>query len=324
MAKPKHGKLKDIMINEVSLVDLPANKSPFLFFKRDGAEQSQFVKAKKKITIEIESNGLVGGTKVKVNGDDLGKLRSFDFSFYGDDPKQTIHASYSKVTESVDGFSRTETYYLTKGKPMKEETLKALQKYLGKDDIDIEKKIDEEEITKALTLISEHYQESFPEDLENAVGVIAKCAASSYAVKDNKDVEKAGAKFSKDVLKKLKAVLAAVEALKSILPDEASATEKSTDSDSTVDELTKQIAQLNEAIAKLGTKEKTDDKPDADAVAKLTETLKEVSESVKAMEKDGVTKTSITGDDTDDDTPKGAGENGEVLWKSFQPKPKKD
>jgi len=92
----KRGKLRDINVKEVSLVDLPANKQPFLFFKREGAKESQFVKAKKKIKIEIESNGTVGGTSIAVNGENLGKLRSFDFSFYGSDPKSTINASYSK------------------------------------------------------------------------------------------------------------------------------------------------------------------------------------------------------------------------------------
>jgi hypothetical protein len=311
MAKPKN--LSNIKIKEVSLVDLPANKLPFLFFKRDGAKVSQFVKAKKKITIEIESNGMVGGTKVKVNGDDLGKLRSFDFSFYGDDPKQAIHASYSKVTESVDGFSRTETYYLTKGKPMNEKTLKALKKYLGTDEIDFEKKVDEEEIQKAITLISEHYQDSFPEDLVNAVGVIAKCAASSYAVK-TEDVAKAGARLSKDMIKKLKAI---IEALAGLMPDESQFTStKKSDTDGETSELEKQIAELKEAIVKLDPAKKDDDKS---SLTELTKQLKEVSESVSALEKGDATKKGITGDDTDNDEPKGAGEKGEILWKSFQP-----
>lgn len=314
MAKPKN--LKDIKIKEVSLVDLPANKRAFLFFKRkDDSGQSQFVKAKKKITIAIESNGTVGGTKVAVNGDDLGKLRSFDFSFYGDDPKQSIHASYSKVTESVDGFSRTETYYLTKGQIMDEKTLKALKKYLGTDEIDFEKKVDEEAIQTSLNLISEHYQDSFPEDLVNAVGIIAKCAVSSYDTAEN--VEKAGARLSKDMIKKLKAI---IEALTGLMPAESQSTEKANGGDET-SELTKQLAELKDAVAKLNPTKKDDNKTD---VAELTKQLKEVSESVKALEKDGATKKSITGDDNDDDDdkPKGAGEDGKVLWKSLQPEKK--
>lgn len=204
----KRGKLKDIKVNEVSMVDKPANKLPFLFFKQENATQTPFMKAKKKIKIEIESNGLVGGTKVSINGDDLGKLRSFDFSFYGDDPKSQIHASYSKVAESEDGFSRTETYYLSKGETvMNKEMLKALQAYLGTEEIDFEKKVDEDVVQKALELITEHYKESFPQDLEDAVGVLAKCASGGYQVKEDKGLEKSGAKFSKDVVKKWKSVV---------------------------------------------------------------------------------------------------------------------
>lgn len=316
MAKPKRGNMKDIHINEISLVDLPANKQPFLFFKRDGADKSQFVKAKKKITIAIESNGLVGGTKVAVNGDDLGKLRSFDFSFYGDDPKQTIHASYSKVAESEDGFSRTETYYLTKGELMKSETLNALKKYLGTDDIDLEKKVDEEDISKALSLICEKYQDAFPEDLGNAVGVIAMRAVSSYDTA--KDVKKAGARLSKDMIKKLQQI---IEALKNLMPaEDSTATKKADDDGDETSDLAKQLAELKEAITKLSPTKKDDSKVD---IAELTKQLKEVADSVKAMEEDGVTKKSIDGDGNDgDDEPKGAGENGKILWKSFQ-KPQK-
>lgn len=308
MAKSRN--LKNIEINEISLVDLPANKLPFLFFKRKG-DNSPLTKAKKKVKIEIESDGTVGGTKLSVNGSDLGKLRSFDFSFYGNDPKQTIHASYSKETGDKDGFTRTETFYLSKGDIMKKETLKALQAYLGTEDIDFEKKANEEDIEKALTLIATKYKESFPDDLENAVGIIAKCAASRCEVQGDKDdLEKAGAKFNKDTLKKLQAVLAAMEALKSILPD-AKDTQKS-GSDSVTDELTKQIAQLSEAVAKLDTEKKDDE---TDVAKKLAETLEDISKRLKAIEDGGATKKSIEGDDDDnDDALKGAGKDGKPLW----------
>ena len=313
-AMPKRGKLKDIKINEVSLVDKPANKLPFLFFKREGAKESQFVKAKKKIKIEIESNGTAKGTKILVNGDELGKLRDFSFYFYGNDAQSPVSCNYSKIVDDKDGFKRTETFYLSKGEIMNEKTLKALQTYLGKDDIDFEKKVGEEEIEKALTLISEHYKESFPEDLENAVGVIAKCAANSFAVKNDKDVEKAGARLSKDMIKKLKVI---IESLKSILPEVAEPKEKSGGDGNETDELAKQLSLLKEAIGKIGTEKEDDGKPD---VAEITKQLKEVSERLATVEKEGATKKSITGDGPDKDDLKGAGENGEILWKSLQPK----
>jgi hypothetical protein len=310
---PKHGKLKDIKIQEISLVDLPANKLPFLFFKRDGSNQAQTEKAKKKINVSIESDGTVGGTSISVNGDKLKNLKSFDFGFYGDDPKSSIHASYSVVAGTEDGFSRTENYYLSKGENnMDSKILKALQTYLGTEDIDFEKKVDNAEIEKALNLISEHYKADFPEDLENAVGVLVKIAASSCKKENSEGVEKVGAKFSKDVIAKLKAVVEAVDALKSILPDVKEGTKKS-GSTSETSELTKQIAELKEAVAKLDTGNKSDDKSGVD---ELTKTLKDVSDRLAAIESGGAVKKSIDDQDNDDDenVQKGAGEGGKKLW----------
>lgn len=319
MPKPKRGKLRDIKTNEVSVVDKPANKLPFVFFKREDGQGVDLLKKKKKIKIEIESDGLVGGTTVVVNGEKLGKLRSFDFSFWGDDPKQQIHASYSKVAESDDGFSRTENFYLSKGEiVMSKEMLKALQEYLGTEEIDFEKKVDEEKIQETIELITKHYKESFPQDLEDAVGILAKRAASSYEVEKKEDLEKAGAKFSKDVVKKLQAIITAVKALEGMLPEMKQSTEKaeSGKSEETA-ELAKQITELKEAIAKLDP-DKKDDNGKTD-IAELTKSLKDVSERLKTMEKS--TDKSKRLDDQDDDdksVAKGAGENGEVLWKSLQ------
>lgn len=307
-------KLKDIKLHEISYVDKPANRKQFVFFKRQGEPVDSLAK-KRKIKIEIESNGLVGGTKVKVNGDDLGKLRSFDFSFWGDDPKGAIHASYSKVSESVDGFSRTETYYLSKGEIiMDPKTLELLKAYLGEEDVDVEKKVEEEVLQEALELITKHYKESFPKDLEKAVGVLAINACCSEV----KDVEKAGARFSKEAIKKIQAIIAAVEALKSIMAASSKeSTEKVDGSESEeIAALTKQLTKLKEAIAKLDGTEKKDD--EKSGIAELTKAMKEVSERVEAMEKVTATKKSIDGqDDDDDDKPKGAGEDGKLLWPSL-------
>lgn len=313
---PKHGKLKDIKIQEISLVDLPANKTPFLFFKRDGGSSTQAEKAKKKINVSIDSDGTVGGTAISVNGDKLKNLKSFDFGFYGDDPKSSIHASYSVVAGTEDGFSRTENYYLSKGeKNMDKKTLKALQTYLGTEDIDFEKKVDNEEIEKALSLISEHYKADFPEDLENAVGVLAKIAVNSCKEKDSEDVEKVGAKFSKDAIAKLKAVIAAVEALKAILPEGNEETKKSSNADE-ASELVKQIAELKEAVVKLDGSKKDDGNDNKSSVEELTKVLKDVSDRLAAIENGGAVKKSIEDQDNEDDNnvQKGAGEGGKKLW----------
>jgi len=314
MPKSKHGKLKNIKIDEVSMVDLPANKLPFLFFKREGTGQRQLTKAKKKININIESDGTGKGTAITINGDKLSEVRDFSFYFYGNDAQSPVSSSYSKVVETEDGFKRTETFYLSKGVfTMTKEMLKALQDYFGTEDINFEKKVDEEVIQKAIELITKEYKEDFPEDLDEAIGVLAKCASGGYQVKKDEDLEKAGAKFSKDVLKKLRAVLASVEALKSILPDIKGSTEKSKNDN--VDELTKQLTELKETIAEMA---KSSDSEKKD---KLTETIDAMKKQIEILENDGATKKSINGQDNDnDDEPKGAGENGEVLWKSFQTK----
>lgn len=307
MPKPKHGKLKDIKIHEVSMVDLPANKLPFLFFKSKDGQQIETFDKKKKMKIEIESDGTAKGTKISIDGKSLGVLRDFDFGFYGtslakdDNP---IHCSYSKVVEAEDGFKRTETFYLAKGKIMDKKTLELLKAYFGEEDVDVEKKIDKKEIQKALALITKEYKADLPEDLEKAVGILAINACCSEVKEVDGDVEKAGAKFSKDVIKKLKAIIAAVEALKGLLPDMDKESKEKSDSS---DELEKQIAKLNEAIAKISKGEADD---------KLAETIKELMKKVEALEKGGVTKTSLEeqDNDNDDNKPKGAGKDGKTLW----------
>ena len=308
----KSRKLSGIKINEVSLVDLPANKQSFLFFKREGSKQGDPVVKAKKIKIAIESDGTVGSTTISVNGKKVSNLRSFDFSFYGTDPKQSIHASYSKESSDGDGFKRTETYYLSKGDVMKSELLKALQKFLGTDDVDFEKKVNEDEIQKALELITDQYQDSFPADLEEAVGLIAKRAidrdedeSDGNTDDDKEDLKKAGAKFSKDVLKKLQAVMAAMDALKTVLPD--TSTQKS--ADGTTDELSKQIAELSEAVAKMSGIQKTEKKTDP---AELLKSIKTLSDRVKEMEEGGAVQKSITDDNENDDT--NTKDNGKTKW----------
>jgi len=309
MAKVKN--LKDIKINEVSMVDLPANKLPFLFFKQKDGNRVASI-SKKKLNIEIESDGTTKGTTVSIDGKSLGKLRDFSFSFWstakGGEP---VSCSYSKVVEDEGGFKRTETFYLTKGKVMNKELLKALQEYLGTEDIDFEKKVGEEEIQKALELITKEYKESLPGDLAEAVGLIAKTAANSFAAKKEEDVNKAGAKFSKDVLKKLKAVLASVEALKSILPEMKESTEKSDTSG-----LVKSIEELNKAVEGLSKQDDTESNDD-----KLVKALGDIAKRLETVEKATGTKKSIEGQENNqDDVTKGAGKDGEVLWPSLQPK----
>lgn len=282
-------KLTDIELQEVSLVDKPANKKKFLFFKqKDEPAKHGSKKLKKKINIVIDSDGTIGGTKILVNGDELEDLRDFNFSFWsGSDSSNPVSCSYSKFVETEDGFSRSETFYLSKGDlQMNEEVKKQLENYFGEnEDVDFEKAEDDSAIIKALETVNE-YRGDLPDDLKKAVGVIAKqaglysCVKAEGQVSNETDVEKTGAKLSKETLKKITDALAA---LKSILPQ---LTEKSdeTTTTKTIEELEKSIEQLEKR------------KDDASR-NELTETLAELAKRLEMVEKNTGIKKSIQSQD---------------------------
>ena len=176
---------------------------------------------------------------------------------------------------------------------MNDKLKKALETFFGDESVDFEKKSSEEDIAKAVELINEHYKADLPEDLEKAIGLIAKSAAGCVEAEVS-EVNKAGAKFSKDAIKKLQAIIAAVEQLKSILPEADTATQKSVDGSELADFVSKLegLKDVLSEVSKKGTKE-TDD------TSELAKTLKGISERLEAIEKDGIKKTSIEGDDND-------------------------
>lgn len=207
----------------------------------------------------------------------------------------------------------------SKGKTMDKELLKALKAYLGLDDqkdVDFKKEVTEEEIQKALTLITENYKEDFPADLEKAVGVIATQAAYGFEIAKSaeEEVKKAGAKFSADARKKITAVIAALQAL---LPGDKD-TKKSNSDDDDKSDLSKQLEELKTILEK---SDSNDDSKEKDsAIEELTKSVKEMAERLQTLEKGGAVRKSVEGqdeDDDDDNVQKGAGENGEVLWPSF-------
>lgn len=304
MAKRKPKNLKDIKVNEVSFVDSPANKLPFLFFKNKSSNQINELGKQKKIKVGIESDGTAKGTTVTLNGKKLNELRSFDFSFYGNSPNDNVHCSYSEVVESENGFKRAETFFLSKGDMMKKELLKALQDYEGKEDIDFEKKVNEEEVEKAISLISEHYKESFPEDLEKAVGVLAKSAACSFeaAKEEKEDVAKAGAKFSSATAGKIRSI---IDSLKALLPDAESTKKSESGNDDSA--LAKQVAELSEVLSKLEKPQKSEEKESKNE--DLAKALKDISDRLNKLETDGAVKKSVDGQEDDDDSSSNDGDN---------------
>lgn len=312
-------KLKDIETTEVSFVDAPAIKRKFLFFKQD----------KKKMKIEIESDGTIGGTDILIDGEKVENLRDFSFSLYppieGNVKSAIVNCSYSKVVDTKDGFKRSETFYLAKGdKSMNEEFIKLLKEYFGEDvKMDFEKA--EELSDKAVDAIKEalklvnKYKGDFPDDLKKAVGTLAKYASAGYGYPEKKekkdDIEKTGAKFSKDTLERIKKAIEALEALKALLPELKEQTQKS----DVKSELDKSIEKLSKSIEELEMKAETkDDKeePEKKEDEGKEEIAKKIDDLLKRFEniekKVGVRK-SVEGQDADVD----ADTKKDKLWPSI-------
>jgi len=317
----KARKLKDIELKEISYVDKAATKKRFLFFKQEGKPKTGSLSKKTKINAAIESDGTASGTKIKMNGDDLGKLRDFNFSFYGIEKDAAVNCSYSKIVKSSDGFSRTETFYLSKGEiKMNKEIAKLLKKYFDEEEIDFEKiaKMDDETVKSVNSAleVAIQYKADFPEDLEKAVGILAKQAGlrCDYSVKkqdededededEGKDaVKKAGAKLSKDTLAKIQAAVKALEALQAILPDEAKkSSEENPELKKSIEELTKSITQL-------------EGKNDKEELVKM---VKNLSERIKTVEESTGVKKGVEGQDDDDDDDDNVDTESKKLWPSL-------
>ena len=315
-------KLSDIEIAEISLVSKAANKKTFLFFKSDRGRTlmkgSKMNIKKTELSIAIESNGTAPGTTVKINGDNMGKLRDFNFSFYNTDKDSPVSCSYSKVVESDDGFSRTETFYLSKGDAMDKNLIALLKDYFGDEFKEehfekAEAPTDENlSVVKSAMKTLNKYEGDLPEDLHKAVGVIVKQAAMSTIEKqetsvdnksdDTKSDDKSADAVSKSIAKK---VVEAVQ--KALLPETKKSESNSDDSGFKAD-----IEKLTKAVQSL---DKADNKDAEDGkVSAVVDAVKKLTERIETVEKAHGTKKSVDGqDDSDSD-------DGEILWPSLQPK----
>ena len=118
----KKKKLKNMSIEEVSLVDRPANKRKFLLIKRED-----------EITeLTIKTDGTFDGTTLTVNGEKVKDLKAFWFMLWPPDDFDDGMVSGSYTVTETDGaeFDRETTFNLKKGmNTMKlEELLKALKR----------------------------------------------------------------------------------------------------------------------------------------------------------------------------------------------------
>jgi len=111
--------LEDVEVEEVSLVDIPANLRKFFFIKRDeGSEDFEIEKGNTSISVDSDGTGKV--TKVTINGTEFGNVLDFqmfvsDLPEGGDD--QPIYCRYTVAAKgSNKGFKSTRTYVLAKAK----------------------------------------------------------------------------------------------------------------------------------------------------------------------------------------------------------------
>ncbi|MBW1939376.1 MAG: hypothetical protein JRI67_11560 [Deltaproteobacteria bacterium] len=190
---------------------------------------------------------------------------------------------------------------------MDNELLELMKAYFGDDaKLDFEKA--EEISDKALKAIKDalklinKYRADFPDDLKKAVGVLAKYAGYGYGYpaakgdeEDKSDIEKAGAKFSKDTLEKLKKAVEALDALKAILPDIKEETKKSKEDSESPEssEAEEVLAKLAKSLEELEAKKSQEDK--------LSKTLEELAKRLEIVEKGTGVKKSIEGQDEDSD-----------------------
>ena len=119
MAKSR--KLKNIEVKEVSLVDDPATRRDFMFWKSaDGPPDSPLTDLEKKFTslrIAFESDGSEEGTALTINGSRISELSSFTLSAAPmGGGSMNLYCNYTQGArgERSDGFKPTYTYTLAK------------------------------------------------------------------------------------------------------------------------------------------------------------------------------------------------------------------
>jgi len=122
MAKPK--KLTNIVVKEISLVDEPATRREFMFWKSAGDEaESAFEKKFKSLRVEFDSDGTTEGSSLSINGKDIGELITFTLSAAPCGEAMSLYCTYTRGEEgeSRDGFSPSHTYLLSKALGMEED-----------------------------------------------------------------------------------------------------------------------------------------------------------------------------------------------------------
>lgn len=259
--------LKNIKLNEVSIVDKAANKRKFLFFKARGEGRGN------------------GGTAQADGGAKYCVCPDCGFSKLHSKIGEGKSVPCAKIKCPKCGTLMEGSVTKLKGDHLMDDQIKELLKmYFGEEDKSFEKRftVGAGDMEKVLKTIGE-YKADFPEDLDKAIDILAKATIWSLGDKqeeNQEDLEKAGAKLSKDTISKLKAIIAAAEAL---LPKEAGDNDSTKKSDdNTSDEKEKTIKALSESIAEIT--DKLEKKETSEQLSEISKALEQLTERLKVVE----------------------------------------
>jgi len=131
MAKRKRRRIRDIFVDEISFVDRPANRKPFLFWKRaegiedvGGAGDVSLDKKALNLEVGFSTEGTPDSTQIVVNGTKLDHPESFAL-YYNPIGDETISLvcdySVRAKGETKGGFTSTRHYRLTKNIQIEDE-----------------------------------------------------------------------------------------------------------------------------------------------------------------------------------------------------------
>jgi len=281
--KKEGGELLQIDIEEVSVVDAPANKRKFLFLKSD--------LEKAEVDVRLQSDGTLEGTKLTVNGKEIEDLKAFYFNYFKPDNDEELYidpvsCSYTVASDAENGFETS--YHLSKaeGNTMDYAKLIAFIKALTAKDVTEAqlKKLDQEAID-SLNILSQ-YEGQMPADLSKAVGHFLKDLDAEPAAEEETDPP--ANKYSDEEMAALKTAL---DAIAEIIGGKKEDGKEPTGAEAILEKLkaiTARIGKLEKGEdPKPGEKpEGTDADPDPDpGVAKILEALKGIEDRLQVVEK---------------------------------------
>ena len=230
--------LKNMDIEEVSLVDRPANKRKFLLIKREDGEITE---------LTIKTDGTVDGSSLSVNGEEVKDLKAFWFALWPSDDFDEGMMSGSYTVSETDGteFDRETTFNLTKGmNTMKEIKLAALLKSLNVEPASLT-----EERTQELESLLKFVPLMPPDDGASALNVIK---ASLVKEEAPAEVEEPPAEVPAEVDETSPEDIAAIRSAMAMLNDKLPEQERSVLKAAEADPLALVLA----AIEKLGQTDK--------------------------------------------------------------------